>query len=186
MQSDAEYALSEHDRGLLKNELDRHRSNPRARDPQVAGCGMAFLGMLVLTLTPAVGAWIEVPLPVGTAVFVLAVVAIFGGALWSLLRGGLRGRQATRSAVEASVGPILAHLEDDGSRDAALQSAAHLILELAYLAPPGAARVMRETQLAQRLGRAGVDVLREVERYLLTEDNRLRPWFTADSGNAAS
>lgn len=52
----------------------------RAARTQGRGCMVAGLGMAVLVLTPAVGAWVYIPQPVGIGLFLLGVAALVGGA----------------------------------------------------------------------------------------------------------
>lgn len=62
-------------------------SRPTPVDRQLPGCLLAFLGMLALTLTPALGRWVEIPRSAGNVIFLAAVVCLFGGAAIALLGG---------------------------------------------------------------------------------------------------
>jgi hypothetical protein len=141
--------------------------------------------MLVLTLTPALGSWVEIPLGMGSLIFWMAVLALFAGAGVALV-GARRARGTTPLGVrlDDAVGPILAATENGASRDEALRAATRLLLEVGSLGgvrPPGAGASLEST--AKRLGPAGVELVRSVERYLLETDARLRPVFDEIPGD---
>ena len=72
----------------------------RGPDPTAIGIGLAFVGMLVLTLTPVAGRWAEVPPAVATTALGAALILILVGAAVALLAG----REATGRSLESSDG----------------------------------------------------------------------------------
>jgi len=72
----------------------------RGPDPTVIGIGMAFLGMLLLTLTPVVGRWAEVPPAAAVAALGTAILLILIGAAFGLIGG----REATGRTLEREEG----------------------------------------------------------------------------------
>lgn len=70
-------------------------SSPNPSPPETAegrggrrramGCLIAFLGMLVLTLTPAVGRWIDIPPPVATAILIGSLLLLVLGAAFGIM-----------------------------------------------------------------------------------------------------
>lgn len=138
------------------------------RDPQLGGCLLAFVGMLFLTLTPAVGSWLPISRGAGTALFAAAVVLLFAGAAVALVGGGLRSRRARRERAAA--------LEEMGSltwtdtdRQALLRAAARFVWWGG--GGPGSGG-HTDPEFAALLGPAGTGVVREVERHLLSRGSR--------------
>lgn len=76
------------------------RSGPR-RDPKVSGCFLAFAGMIILTLTPAVGAWLDIPPGLALGILALAVLLLAGGAGVGLIGGNRQERTAARVRRES-------------------------------------------------------------------------------------
>lgn len=142
-----------------------HRSGPRDAAP--AGCGLAFVGMLLLTLTPAVGSFVELSRFTVLSLFGGALLLLLAGAAIGLLgRGGLPGAWARRRA-EAAVGPILAWAEDDGDRRAALEAAVVLLLSAWYADPAGVHASYDPGVMVGRLGPRGSALVRSVEDALV-------------------
>lgn len=56
-------------------------------DPTAVGIGLAFAGMLVLTLTPVAGRWAEIPPGLAVMALGAAMVLILGGAAIGILAG---------------------------------------------------------------------------------------------------
>lgn len=56
-------------------------------DPTAVGIGLAFAGMLLLTLTPVAGRWADVPPGLAATVLGTAVVLMLLGAAVGLLAG---------------------------------------------------------------------------------------------------
>lgn len=72
----------------------------RGPDPTVIGIGLAFVGMLILTLTPALGRWAEVPPAAAVAALGTAILLIVVGAAFGLLAG----RESTGRSIEREDG----------------------------------------------------------------------------------
>lgn len=73
-------------------------------DPAAIGIGLAFAGMLVLTLTPVVGRWAELPPTLATVALGAAVLLLVAGAAIGLSAGrevrGREGDEPDREGVE--------------------------------------------------------------------------------------
>ncbi len=85
----------------------------RTPDPTGIGIGLAFAGMLLLTLTPVAGRWADVPPALARTALGAAILLMLAGAAVGLLAGregmgqGRRvsgGGRADRSAPESSPG----------------------------------------------------------------------------------
>jgi hypothetical protein len=61
--------------------------NDRRADPTAVGIGLAFAGMLLLTLTPVAGRWTDVPPALAVTALGAAVLLILIGAAVGLLGG---------------------------------------------------------------------------------------------------
>lgn len=72
----------------------------RGPDPTVIGIGLAFIGMLILTLTPVLGRWSQVPPAVAVAALGTAILLIVVGAAFGLLAG----RESTGRSLERDEG----------------------------------------------------------------------------------
>ena len=59
----------------------------RTPDPTAIGIGLAFAGMLVLTLTPVAGRWTDIPSDYAAMALGVAMLLILGGAAVGLLAG---------------------------------------------------------------------------------------------------
>jgi len=59
----------------------------RTPDPTAIGIGLAFGGMLVLTLTPVAGRWTDIPPGFAVMALGVAMLLIVGGAVVGLLAG---------------------------------------------------------------------------------------------------
>lgn len=68
----------------------------RGPDPSVIGIGLAFAGMLLLTLTPVIGRWTEVPPSAAVAALGAAILLIVVGAAFGILAG----RESTGRTLE--------------------------------------------------------------------------------------
>lgn|GEM_PF-7101840 len=67
-------------------------------DPAAVGIGLAFAGMLVLTLTPVAGRWADIPPGLAVMALGAAMILILGGAAVGLLGG----REASGRASDSS------------------------------------------------------------------------------------
>ena len=170
--------LTSSDEAVVQSEVDRMKSEPPRRDPTGPGCLIAFVGMLTLTLTPALGNWVEIPLPTGRLIFIAAVLAIFAGAFVAMFGARLSGTRSASKEVQHAVGPILAYVQSKGDRETALRAATRL-LSNAYESPgPYTVSVFDAQVMAQRLGPKGVDFVRAVEQYMLDVAAGIYPVFT--------
>jgi hypothetical protein len=116
-----------------------------ARRQQGLGCVVAFLGMATLTLTPALGNYVDIAPQTAYSVLAAAVVLLFVGAGLGLT-GSRRARSAAHVGVDAAARRVVAaHAAGDPSLP---QSAVELIVLLRDAGPGAAGRV------APRLGAA--------------------------------
>ena len=179
------------ERRAAADELARSAALRPRRDPQALGCLLAFAGMLVLTLTPAAGSWLEIPMGLGILIFSLAVAALFAGAAVALVgsrrarREGVDRAGVAREAVVAILAP------EDGGRLDAVRGATRLVLlgqGGGSGSGPGTGTVAdaHPVEVAKRLGPDGVGLVRSVERYLLETDPTLVPVFTRKDPGRAS
>jgi hypothetical protein len=169
--------LSAADTAAIRDEVERLADRKPRRDPQFPGCLLAFLGMVVLTLTPALGSWMDIPGGVARALFILAVASLFGGAIVALFGGSLQVRTARRDS-QAAVGPIRALGDGQGDRQEAVCAAVRLLSSAVVAPGPGATFTYRPDEMARRLGPGGLALVRAVEEYLLANDRRIGPVFT--------
>ena len=88
-------------RNLARAEFERLRPAGPGRDPKVSGCLVAFLGMIVLTLTPAVGGWLDIPPGLALGILAGAVLLLVGGAVLGLVGGNRVERDAARAREES-------------------------------------------------------------------------------------
>jgi hypothetical protein len=131
--------------------------------------------MVVLTLTPALGNWVELSPEAGMALFAFAVAALFAGAVVALLGGTLQSRAVRRDA-EAAVHSILAYLEGGSDREEAVRAAARLV---ALAAGPGSRNrpPFRVDEVSRRLGPAGLALVGAVERHRTASGSGMPPIF---------
>jgi len=155
------------DREIVDAELDRLRAAPRMRDSQLPGCLLAFLGMLALTLTPALGSWMEIPRGAGVAVFALAVLALFSGAAVALIGSAVQERRARRE-MEAAADPILAWAESEGDRGEALRAATRLVHWARWSAGGRREAPLPNGDLSRGLGPRGEALARAVAHHVLS------------------
>lgn len=126
------------------------RSLP-ARRQQGVGCVVAFLGMASLTLTPAIGNYVEIDPQTAYFVLGVAVVLLFVGAALGLT-GARRARSVEQLDIDAAAERVVAaHSAEDPSLP---EEAVRLIVLLRNAGPGAAASV------APRLG----DALEYVQR----------------------
>ena len=167
MQREHPHGLTPADQAMVASELERFRKDASMRDPQLPGCLLAFLGMAVLTLTPALGSWMEISRSLGITLFVLAVLALFAGAAVALGGSAAQGRRARREQ-EAAVGPILAWAGSGGDREAAVRAAARLVAWARWSAGSRQEGPLLDPELLGRLGDQGGSLARSVERHVLS------------------
>lgn len=119
--------LTQAERRLIAQERERLRSTEaRSGDPRVAGCLVAFAGMVLLTLTPALGGWLEIPSTLGFGILGAAVVLLFAGAATALVGSGVQARADGRRRAEAL--SRLQGWEGDGAgREDALRAAVRFL-----------------------------------------------------------
>lgn len=154
------------DSDLIDDEARRFRSTPPRRDPQLSGCLLAFIGMAVLTLTPALGTWVPVSRGLGTALFGGAVAALFGGAVVALAGSAVEGRRVRRE-LGSALDAVAAWEAGTGDRPSAVRGAARFVLATRAAAEP---RKVREVGpgTVSGLGERGVALVAAVDRHLLS------------------
>jgi hypothetical protein len=81
----------------VRAEDERLRRDGPTRDPKLSGCLVAFIGMVVLTLTPAVGGWLDIPPGLALGILGGAVLLLAGGAAIGLVGGNRQEREAARA-----------------------------------------------------------------------------------------
>lgn len=86
---------------VAREEWDRLDRSGLRRDPRVSGCFVAFAGMIILTLTPAVGAWLDIPPGLALGILTVAVLLLAGGAGVGLIGGNRQERAAARVRRES-------------------------------------------------------------------------------------
>jgi hypothetical protein len=59
----------------------------RGPDPSAIGLGLAFVGMVLLTLTPVLGRWAEIPQGLAVTALGSSLLLIFLGAALGILAG---------------------------------------------------------------------------------------------------
>lgn len=64
----------------------------RGPDPQLLGLGIALVGMVILTLTPPLGGWIEIPQGVARSLLVVGAALLFVGAAVPLVHAWVSRR----------------------------------------------------------------------------------------------
>jgi len=79
---------------------------PPGRRQQGLGCVVAFLGMATLTLTPAIGNYVDIEPQTAYLVLAVAVVLLFGGAALGLT-GSRRARSAGSDDIDAAAGRVV-------------------------------------------------------------------------------
>lgn len=149
----------------MAREAEAFRRVGGGRDPQLSGCALAFVGMILLTLTPAVGSWIEIPRSWGTGIFAAAAAALFGGAAVALVGAGLQGRRVRRERDAA--GQVLAAWGDDGGdRGEAVRAAVRFVLCSRTASGPRRGGIPSPEQ-ARELGPRGAELVAAVDGRLL-------------------
>lgn len=169
--------LTEADLAVIQKAVAELRSEGLPRDPSIPGCLTAFVGMALLTLTPAVGGYVSIPRPVIMTIFLVAVALLFVGAGVGIFGRGASPRDAAVARAEASVGPILAWSSGDGGREAALEASVALLVSARHPAPAGLRPSYDPAAMAGRLGEGGLRLVRAVERSLLERDQGVVPVF---------
>ncbi len=135
-----------------------------SRRLQGVGCGLAFVGMLALTLTPALANYVEVTAASAYGVLALAVVLLVLGAVLGIV-GSNRAGASRPGALDDAVARLLSARE--GSETEPVAEAALVLLRLQE-AGPG----VDGAELGRRLGPVA-DVVQRVEAHLV--QRRLLP-----------
>ena len=162
MDSHSPSRLDASDTAVADAELLRLRTTS-GRDPQLGGCMGAFTGMLVLTLTPALGGWLPIPRGLGLALFATAVALLFAGAAVALLGGRSRARRAARERSLA-----LESLAHPGLDREALVQAAVRFLWWGGASRPGRPLPAADADLRARLEPESARLVAAVETHLLS------------------
>lgn len=160
--------LTPEERDAVETAWARAGSAPVAQRLQGVGCLVAFAGMAALTLTPALGNYLELSPESAYGVLALAVALLGIGAALGLL-GASRGGRSFRGEIDASIARVVSAHRAGGAGMAA--ESATLLARLRS-APPEAALPPEET--ARRLGPALADV-RRIQRYLVARGHLPSP-----------
>lgn len=158
--------LSHEELDLIAREAEAFRRVNGGRDPQLSGCALAFVGMVLLTLTPALGSWIEIPRSWGTTIFATAAAALFGGAAVALVGSGLEGRRNRRER-DAALRILTAWGDGGGDRVAALRAAVRFVLCSRMASGPRRGEIPSPDQVRE-LGSRGAELVAAVDRRLLS------------------
>ncbi len=86
---------------VARAERERLRLAEPIRDPKISGCLLAFTGMIVLTLTPAVGGWLDIPPGLALGILAGSVLLLAGGAALGLIGGSREETRAARARKES-------------------------------------------------------------------------------------
>jgi hypothetical protein len=177
--------LTDADGPIILQTVHRLRNESAPRDPSVPGCLTAFVGMILLTLTPAVGGFVELPRPVVMGIFVGAVALLFAGAGMGIFGRDVSPRAVAARGSEESVGPVLAWAEADGAREAAIAAAVALLHHARYPTPVGAQPTWDPEEMARRLGARGMALVCAVEEELVRHGSGVSPVFGSPPANPA-
>ena len=119
-------SLDSRQRAVAEAERDRLRQVGPNRDHKVSGCFVAFAGMIVLTLTPAVGGWLDIPPGLALGILAGAVLLLAGGAAIGLIGGARQETNAARAREEA-VEALTRWAEGSTSEDDAIRAAVRFL-----------------------------------------------------------
>ena len=155
-------------------------------DSQWSGCLLAFLGMMLLTLTPPLANWIEITPPVARTILGLGVVLLVLGPMYPFLRrlvaGGTPEYLACRDAADwlnAHADEVVGRLESDPVDpvvEEALDACARFLRHAYTVHGPSTTTTRNLDDAIRRLG-AGRPILLAVERHLNAE-SRIYPVLT--------
>lgn len=138
-------------------ERARLRQLGPVRDPKLSGCMLAFIGMIVLTLTPAVGGWLDIPPGLALGILAGAVLLLGGGAAMGLVGGSRQETEAAR-AREESLEMLARWTEGGASEDEAIRASVRFLHAGGGLIIDGAAGVSPEARaLIGRVARARLE-----------------------------
>lgn len=168
-----EVTLTPEQVAIVREEISLERGRPM-RDPQIGGCMVAFFGIVILTMTPSIGRWVEIPQVLATALLILAAVLLFGGAALSLFSGRIRKKADIGIAEDA-----LVHLPKEGASpddSKALRAAVRLLRHAFTTHGPTTFASYEAREMAGRLGRSLL-LVQAVERVLVRHDGEY-PVFT--------
>lgn len=143
------------------------------RDPQAAGCVVAFGGMVLLTAVPALGNFIDVEAGTAFGFLALAVLLLVAGAGLAIGGGRARARAERREIARVS-----ALLDDPPSRGVALREAALLLARARGDAGPLTVGTLSPTVVARELG-PSLGLVIQVEEHLVQSRGAPRV-FTSD------
>lgn len=149
--------LDSHERGVAEAERERLRQAGPVRDPKVSGCFVAFAGMIVLTLTPAVGGWLDIPPGLALGILAGAVLLLAGGAAVGLIGGSRQETNAARTREE-SLQVLTRWAEGNASREDGIRAAVRFLHAGGGRLIDGAAGVPPEARaLVGHVARAGLE-----------------------------
>lgn len=162
MDADSPSRLDAPDSAVADAEFQRLKT-ASGRDPQMSGCMVAFAGMLVLTLTPALGNWIPIAQGMGVTLFAGASALLFTGAAVALIGGRSRARRAERERSTA-----LSSLADSAQdREASIRAAVRFLWWGGASRPDGTGPPA-DADLRARLEPTARRLLDAVERHVLS------------------
>lgn len=183
MTSTGPIRLGDADRQAIAEAMTRLRGESAPRDPSIPGCLTAFVGMVLLTLTPAIGGYVQIPRPVVMAIFVGAVVLLFAGAGLGVFGRDVSPRAVALRGTEASVGPILAWAQSGGDQAGAVHASVALIYHARYPTPVGPQPSWDPDEMMRRLGGRGTALVQAVEKELQKLESGVRPVFGPTSSD---
>jgi hypothetical protein len=133
--------------------------------------------MILLTLTPAIGGFIELPRPVVMAIFAAAVLLLFVGAGVGVFGRDVSPRALAVRGTDDAVGPLLAWGESGGARGAAVEAAVTLLYHARYPTAVGTQPTWDPREMSDRLGEKGTALVRSVEAELQMVEGGISPVF---------
>lgn len=119
-------SLDSHELAVVEGERERLRQAGPIRDPKVSGCFVAFAGMIILTLTPAVGGWLDIPPGLALGILAGAILLLAGGAVMALIGGSRQETNASR-AREESLQTLTRWAKGTASRDEGIRAAVRFL-----------------------------------------------------------
>lgn len=171
--ADDEITLTPEQIAIVRAELSREKGRP-TRDPQIGGCLIGFVGIVILTMTPSVGRWIDIPQVVATGLLIVAAILLFGGAVLSLFSGVVQ-----KKAAESIVERALKRLPPEGAspkKKKALKASVRLLRHAFTTHGPTTFASYEAREVAGRLGKSLL-LVQAVERVLVKHDGEY-PVFT--------
>jgi hypothetical protein len=167
--------LSRSDIAVVDGAWKALAEGPPPRDPQFAGFVVALGGMVLLTVVPALGNFVELGAGTAYGFLAMAVLLLLGGAGLAIGAGQIRARDARRELSRAA-----GLLRDPPTRESALREATVLLAGVDTRGGPAAVGNASVGRMARELG-PGLETVRQVERHLV-QSGRIDPVFTSAGG----